>query len=113
MNVVRWNPFRDVTLLRSHMNRLFDDALDGWSQPNGQSASAWLPLADIYETEKNLVVVADLPGVDPKQMDIRAENNVLTIRGERRMDEEVKNENFLRVERTYGTFLRSFALSTT
>src|SRR5207248_11361489 len=73
--------------------------------------SAWAPAADIYETENDLVLQLDLPGVDPKQIDVRVENNVLTIRGERRFDGKVERENFHRVERAYGTFSRSFTLA--
>jgi HSP20 family protein len=68
---------------------------------------------DIYETEHELVVKADLPDVDPKDLDIRIENNILTIRGERKFDENVKEDNYLRIERAYGSFTRSFSLSNT
>src|SRR5688572_30007132 len=108
MNFVRWTPFSEVGLLRSRMNRLFDTALDGDST-NG--TTAWIPAADIYESENELVVTLDLPGIDSKMVDVRVENNVLTIRGERRLEEKQNKENFHRVERSYGTFARSFSLS--
>src|SRR5437762_6305538 len=111
MNIIRWNPFRDVTVLQNQMNRLFEDALQGWS-PDSGTTTAWAPPADIYETESDLVLQADLPGIDPKQIDLRVENNVLTIRGERRFEPKVEQENFHRVERSYGTFSRSFTLAT-
>jgi HSP20 family protein len=77
-----------------------------------QSAlSAWAPAVDIYETEHELVVKADLPDVDPGDLDIRIENNVLTLRGERKFEKKVSEENYLRVERAYGSFSRSFSLS--
>jgi len=111
MNFVRWTPFSEVGLLQNQMNRLFDTALQGWS---GDSANGttWIPAADIYESESELLVTLDLPGIDPKTVDVRVENNVLTIRGERKLDEKQNTENFHRVERSYGPFGRAFTLST-
>src|SRR5206468_8845231 len=77
------------------------------------SLTAWAPAVDIYETEHELVVRADLPDIDPKDLDIRVENNILTIRGERKFEKKVNEDNYLRVERAYGTFSRSFTLSNT
>src|SRR6266480_7974250 len=77
------------------------------------SSDLILGLVDIYETENLLVVKADLPEVDPKDLDIRVENNILTIRGERKFDKDVQQENYLRVERAYGSFARSFTLANT
>jgi HSP20 family protein len=111
MNLVRWSPIGDIFMLQNQMNRLFDDAVHSWpSSSNG--TTAWAPAADIYETETDLVLLADLPGVDPKQIDVRVENNVLTIRGERAFESKVDRDNFHRVERSYGTFMRSFTLAT-
>jgi HSP20 family protein len=110
MNLVRWNPFSEVSLLQNQMNRFFDATLQGW--PGESNGATWLPAADIYESDSELVVNLDLPGVDPKLVDIRVENNVLTIRGERRFEEKEDKDNFHRVERLYGTFVRSFTLST-
>ena len=110
MNLVRWNPFQDIPVLRNQMNRLFDNALSGWpGESNG--TSNWLPAIDIHETDEELVVLADVPGFDPKKIDVRVENNVLTIHGERQLDQELKEENFHRIERSYGVFARSFTLS--
>jgi HSP20 family protein len=110
MNLARWNQFRE-SRFQNQLNRLFEDALHTWpSDTNG--TSAWSPAADIFETDNDLVLQTDLPGVDPKQIDLRVENNVLTIRGERRFEPKVERENFHRVERSYGTFSRSFALAT-
>ncbi|MHB8502873.1 MAG: Hsp20/alpha crystallin family protein, partial [Candidatus Acidiferrales bacterium] len=75
--------------------------------------TSWAPAVDIYETEQELVVKADLPEVDPKELDIRVENNLLTIRGERKFEKKVNEENYLRVERAYGAFSRSFSLANT
>jgi HSP20 family protein len=111
MSLVRWNPFGDMSLLQNQMNRLFDTALQGWpGESNG--TTSWIPAADIYESDDELVVNLDLPGVDPKTVDVRMENRVLSIRGERQFDEKLNKENFHRVERSYGPFARSFTLST-
>jgi len=105
----RWDPFRGPNALQEPFNRLLDE-LTG--RTTDQSAlSAWAPAVDIYETEHELVVKADLPDVDPRDLDIRIENNVLTLRGERKFEKKVSEENYLRVERAYGSFSRSFSLS--
>ena len=113
MAIVRWQPFRDLVGLQDRMNRLFDEAFQG----SGRSADddwalggAWAPAVDIYEQDGSIVLKAELPGVDPKDVDIRLENNVLALRGERKLDTEVKRESYHRVERSYGTFTRSFTL---
>ena len=112
MNFVRWTPFSEVGLLQNQMNRLFDTALQGWSGDSTNGTTAWIPPADIHESENELLVTLDLPGIDPKMVDVRVENNVLTIRGERKLDEKQNTENFHRVERSYGPFGRAFTLST-
>src|SRR5438128_6228604 len=106
--IARWEPFRGVTTLQDQINRLFNDVARTGEQSN---LSAWAPAVDIYETEQELVVKADLPDVDPKDLDIRVENNLLTIRGERKFEKKVSEENYLRVERAYGSFARSFTLA--
>jgi HSP20 family protein len=111
MNIVRWNSLRDMDLLQTQLNRLFDSTLQGWPSDTNDTRS-WVPPADVYETDNHLVVMADLPGIDPKKLEVRVENNVLTIRGERPFAEKPKNENFHRIERVYGSFARSFTLST-
>ncbi len=109
--IARWEPFRGVTALQDQINRLFNDGFE----PVGEESNltAWAPSVDIYETEQELVVKADLPDVDPKDLDIRVENNILSIRGERKFEKKVNEENYLRVERSYGAFARSFTLSNT
>jgi len=114
MTLVRWNPVRDFSVLQNQMNRLFEDAMGTWlGESNGRGSTGWVPLADIYENENDLIVRAELPGVDPKVVDVRVENNVLTIRGERPFEQKVEQESYHRLERSYGTFSRSFALPTT
>jgi HSP20 family protein len=111
MTLVRWNPVHDFSVLQNQMNRLFEDTMGTWfADSNGKGLTNWVPLADIYETDNDLVVRCELPGVDPKAVDVRVENNVLTIRGERQFDPTVQPENYHRLERPYGTFTRSFTL---
>lgn len=117
MAIVRWEPFRDLMSLQDRMNRLFDESFRGASRSGATDddwalGGSWAPAVDIYEQEGNIVLKAELPGVDSKDVDIRLENNVLTLRGERKLDTEVKRENYHRVERAYGSFTRSFTLPT-
>ena len=107
----RWEPFRRATSLQDQVNRLFNDVLERRGEES--SLTAWAPAVDIYETEQELVVKADLPDVDPKDLDIRVENNILTIRGERKFEKKVNEEDYLRVERAYGSFARRFPLANT
>ena len=109
--ITRWEPFRGLTTLQDQINRLFNDAFERTGEES--SLSAWAPAVDIYETEHGLVVKVDLPEVDPKDLDIRVENNILTIRGERKFEKRVNEESYLRVERSYGSFARSFTLANT
>jgi HSP20 family protein len=109
--IARWEPFRGVTTLQDQINRLFHDAFDRTGEQS--NLSAWAPAVDIYESEQELVVKADLPDIDPKGLDIRVENNLLTIRGERKFEKKVSEENYLRVERSFGSFARSFTLANT
>jgi HSP20 family protein len=90
---------------------LFSDVLERSSEES--SLTTWAPAVDIYETEHELVVKADLPDVNPQDLDIRVENNILTIRGERKFEKKVNEEQYLRVERAYGSFSRSFSLANT
>ena len=109
--IARWEPFRGVSTLQEQINRLFHETFERTGEQS--SLSAWAPAVDIYENEHELVVKADLPDVDPKDLDIRVENNLLTIRGERKFEKKVNEENYLRVERSYGSFARSFTLAST
>jgi HSP20 family protein len=109
--ISRWEPFRGVSTLQDQVNRLFNEGFERGGEES--SMSAWAPAVDIYETEHELVLKADLPEVDPKDLDIRVENNLLTIRGERKFEKKVSEENYLRVERSYGSFARSFTLANT
>jgi HSP20 family protein len=107
----RWEPARGAMTLREQINRVFADVLERTGEES--NLTAWAPAVDIFETEHELVVKADLPDVDPKDLDIHVENNILTIRGERKFEKDVKEENYLRIERAYGSFTRSFSLAST
>ena len=115
MPIVRWEPFRDLLSLQERMNRLFEESARGLGrgQEEDWSMGAWAPAVDIYEQGTDVVLKAELPGVEPKDVDIRIKNNVLTLRGERKVDNEVKKESYHRVERSYGTFSRAFTLPST
>jgi len=109
--LTRWEPFRGINSLQEQVFRLFDDL--PFRGDDASALTSWAPAVDIYETPQELVVKADLPEVDPKDLDIRVENNVLTIRGERKFEKKVNEDNYLRVERAYGSFSRSFSLANT
>jgi HSP20 family protein len=109
--LTRFEPFRGVSSLQEQINRLFNEAFDRSSDE--ANLTTWAPAVDIYETEQELIVKADLPDVKPEDLDIRVENNILTIRGERKFEKKVNEDNYLRVERAYGSFSRSFSLAST
>ncbi len=98
--------------MQDQVNRLLEAPLAGRRAENS-NLTAWAPAVDIYETENELVIKADLPDIDEKDLDVRVENNMLAIRGERKFEQKVKEDNYLRIERTYGSFSRSFSLPTT
>ena len=107
----RFEPFRRASTLQEQINRLFNDVFE---RPGDESnLTSWAPTVDIFETEHELVVKADLPDIDPKDLDIRVENNILTIRGERTFESKVSEDKYLRVERAYGSFSRSLSLANT
>ena len=106
----RWEPFNSNTGLESQVNRIFGELIGRTQESN---LTTWAPAVDIFESEHELVVKADLPDVKPEELDIRVENNILTIRGERKFEKKVDEKNYLRVERSYGSFARSFSLANT
>lgn len=112
MSITRWDPFQNLATLQDQVNRLFENPLAGRRAENS-NLTAWAPAVDIYETENELVIKADLPDINEKDLDVRVENNMLSIGGERKFEQKVKEDNYLRIERTYGSFSRSFSLPTT
>jgi len=111
MSITRWDPFRNLSTLQDQVNRLFETNFPARS--DNSALTTWAPAVDIYETENELVIKADLPEMNEKDLDVRVENNMLTLRGERKFEEKVKEDNYLRIERTYGSFSRSFSLPNT
>jgi len=109
--LAQFQPFRGVSGLQEQLNRLFSETFERGT--DGANLTAWAPAVDIFETEHALVVKADLPDIKPEELDIRVENNLLTIRGERKFEKQVNENNYLRVERAYGAFSRSFSLANT
>lgn len=108
--ITRWDPF-NLSTLQEQVNRLFEGKVS--HNAENSTLTAWAPSVDVYETENELVIKADLPEVAEKDLDVRVENNMLTIRGERKFEQSVKEENYLRMERSYGSFGRSFSLPNT
>jgi len=109
MAIVRWDPFREVAALQNRVNSLFRDFSEGES---ALTTASFIPAVDIYEDEKKVVLKLEVPGVEEKDLDVSVENNVLTVKGERKFEKEEKEENFHRIERRYGSFYRSFSLPT-
>jgi len=110
--ITRWDQSRGSTSLQDQFIRLFEDNFIRDRSGHADLAT-WAPPVDIYETENELVVKADLPDLQDKDIDVRVENNTLTIRGERKVEKDVNPDNYLRVERAYGSFTRSFSLPNT
>jgi HSP20 family protein len=113
MAIIRWDPFRDLYTIRDKMNRLFEDAVASRGEDKDIVSSAWSPAVDIYENENEIVLSAEVPGIDEKDVEISLEDNTLTLKGERKFEKETKEENYHRIERSYGSFFRSFTLPTT
>ncbi|HSE43258.1 MAG TPA: Hsp20/alpha crystallin family protein [Acidobacteriota bacterium] len=106
--------FRELMTLQDRMNRLFEQGLPKAKyEDEGLFGGAWAPAVDIYETDQAIVLKADLPDLNPNDVDIRVEDNMLFLKGERKMEKETKEENYHRVERSYGAFSRSFVLPRT
>jgi HSP20 family protein len=111
--LTRWEPFREFATLQDRMNRLFRDSFNEGRGEEALTSSVFAPPVDVYEDEHNVTLKIEVPGIDEKDIDVRVENNTLTVHGERKFEKEEKEENFRRVERQYGSFTRSFTLPTT
>lgn len=110
MAIIRWDPFRDLITIREKMNPLFEEAVISRGEEKDLVSSSWTPTVDIFETENELVLSAEVPGINEKDIEIKIEDNTLTLRGERKFENETKEENYHRIERAYGSFFRSFSL---
>jgi HSP20 family protein len=113
MGIVRYDPFRELRSLQDEVNRLFSTNLPRTFADEGIARGAWIPNVDIYENKDQIVLEAELPGMNREDFDLSIENNVITLRGERRFEKEDDGDNYHRVERAYGTFTRSFTLPQT
>ena len=114
MNIVRYDPFRELRSLQDEMNRLFSSSFSRGSGGDDQiMRGAWNPSVDIFENQNQIVLEAELPGMKSEDVEISIENNILTLRGERRFEKKDDGDNFHRVERSYGSFTRSFTLPNT
>jgi HSP20 family protein len=110
MAITRWDPYREVQALQNRMNSLFRD-MSGENDP--LAAASFVPAVDVYEDEKKVLLKLEVPGIDQKDLDVRVENHTLTVKGERKFENDEKEENFHRIERRYGSFYRAFTLPST
>jgi HSP20 family protein len=113
MSIVRYDPFRDLRSLQDEVNRLFSTNLTRSFGDEGIARGAWNPSVDIFENKDQIVLEAELPGMNREDFELTIENNVITLRGERRFEKKDENDNYHRVERSYGSFTRSFTLPQT
>ena len=111
MVVTRWEPLKDLMALQERMNKLFDETFSRGAQE--VDVGAWSPLVDIMEQGDEIIIKMEIAEVEQKEIDIKVEGNALTIKGERKLEEGTKREDYVRLERPYGTFSRSFSLPTT
>jgi len=110
--LTRWDPFRELSTLQDRMNRLFHDSF-GDGREEALTTTAFAPPVDVYEDEHNVTLKIEVPGIEEKDIDVRVENNTLTVHGERKFEKDEKEENYRRVERQYGSFTRTFTLPNT
>src|SRR5207302_2472841 len=110
--LTRWDPYRELSSLQDRMNRLFNASF-GEGRDEALTTSSFAPAVDVYEDEHNVTLKIEVPGIDEKDIDVRVENNTLTVHGERKFEKEEKEENYRRIERQYGSFIRSFTLPNT
>ncbi len=111
--ITRWDPFREFVTLQDRMNRLFRDSYGPEGREEALTTTTFAPPVDVYEDEHNVTLKIEVPGIEEKDIDVRIENNTLTVHGERKFEKEEKEENFRRVERQYGSFTRTFTLPNT
>ncbi len=113
MAIVRWDPFRDFAQLQDRINRVFTDAYRGGDEAL-MTSGTWAPPVDIFENDNHeLVIKAELPDVSKDDIELTVDKGTLTIKGEKKFEGEVKDEQFHRIERRYGAFSRSFSLPPT
>jgi HSP20 family protein len=111
--LTRFEPFRDMSALQGRINRVFRESYAPQNQDDSLNTSSFAPAVDVYEDEHSVTLKIEVPGIDEKDIDVRIENNTLTVHGDRKIEKEEKEENYRRVERQYGSFTRTFTLPTT
>jgi HSP20 family protein len=108
--LARWDPLRDMATLQNRLNRFVRESYSPEGPEEALTTTTFAPPVDIYEDEHTITLQMEVPGIDEKDIDVRIEDNTLTVHGERKMEKEQKEENFRRIERQYGSFTRSFTL---
>jgi HSP20 family protein len=108
MAIVRWEPFRDLVATQDQLNRLFNETFSRFLGGSDSGSRAWAPPVDIRETDHNVILTAELPGVNPNEVEVRVEGNTLYLKGERKLEDN--EQNYRQIERTYGPFSRAFSL---
>ena len=111
--ITRWDPFREFVTIQDRMNRLFRDSFGQEGREEALTTTTFAPPVDVYEDEHSVTLKIEVPGIEEKDIDVRIENNTLTVHGERKFEKEEKEENYRRVERQYGSFTRTFTLPNT
>ena len=107
--LTRWDPYREFSSVQDRLNRLFNASFSE-GRDESLATSSFAPAVDVYEDEHNVTLKIEVPGIDEKDIDVRIENNTLTVHGERKFEKEEKDKKYHRIERSYGNFLRSFTL---
>lgn len=103
MGIIKWNPVRDLLSMQEKMNKIFDDSFK-------TTGGDWAPAVDIIESEKDIIIIAEIPGVSEEEMEIQVSEGVLSLRGEKKFPDDKQNDSYYRLERSYGKFYRSFAI---
>jgi HSP20 family protein len=112
MAIARWRPFKDVVSIQDEMNRLFDDFFGRPVLKTAWTEGVWSPTVDVSEDKDNVIIKAEMPGMSREDVKISIQDNVLTLKGEKKQEKEEKDKNYHRIERSYGSFCRSFQLPT-
>ncbi len=110
MAIVKWDPFKELATLRQRLDRLFEEPFPRWDKEKELFSTEWSPSVDIRETDKSLVITAEVPGIEDKDIEVEVEGSNLILKGKREFEKETKKEDYHRIERSYGSFYRSFTL---
>lgn len=113
MAIVKWEPLKDFVTLQDRMNQFLSDTLNNYETENGRLVQDWVPAVDVYEDAEAIQLKAELPGMEMREIEVKIENNALEIRGEKKIEQTEKKENYHRIERVFGRFFRSFRLPNT